>query len=98
MRELNVNGYIDDAVLWGDEITPDMLHDMLYGSENDLTDRADAEKGVQAWFDRKKPNLSKAPRNDAQKPSPAPAPAPVPVPNNRIKASDLEARLALLKY
>lgn len=38
MRELNLNGYIDDEVLWGDEITPDALHESLYGQENDQTD------------------------------------------------------------
>lgn len=246
MREINLNGYIDDEVWWGDEFTPDTLHDMLYGPENDLKDdvhitlnsygglcnaavrmfddlrnypgkvhitvsgtaasaatvlaqgadvltitpgslwmihdpscfawgnvqsfhdtireleackasilnvyatrcttsreelsglmtattwmdatealkhgfvdgiaegksdgatnaaaprivnRADAEKGVQAWFDRKKPSLTKTPRNDVPpEPKQTPTSEPTPIPNNRIKASDLEARLALLKY
>ena len=30
MREINLNGYIDDEVWFGDEITPESLHDMLY--------------------------------------------------------------------
>ena len=30
MREINLNGYIDDEVWFGDEITPDSLHEMLY--------------------------------------------------------------------
>ena len=30
MREINLNGYIDDEVWFGDEITPDNLHDILY--------------------------------------------------------------------
>lgn len=30
MREIALNGYIDEAVWFGDEITPDALHDMLY--------------------------------------------------------------------
>lgn len=38
MRELNLNGYIDDEVWWGDEITPDALHESLYGQESDQTD------------------------------------------------------------
>ncbi|MEG1195125.1 MAG: Clp protease ClpP [Clostridia bacterium] len=31
MREINLNGYIDDEVWFGDEITPETLHDSLYG-------------------------------------------------------------------
>ena len=38
MREINLNGYIDDEVWFGDEITPDTLHDMLYEPG---TDRAE---------------------------------------------------------
>ena len=30
MREISLNGYIDDEVWFGDEITPDSLHEMLY--------------------------------------------------------------------
>lgn len=30
MRELSLNGYIDDDMYFGDEITPGVLHDMLY--------------------------------------------------------------------
>ena len=35
MREINLNGYIDDEVWFGDEITPDSLHEMLYESGTD---------------------------------------------------------------
>ena len=38
MRELTLNGYIDDEVWWGDEITPDALHGMLYGAKNEYAD------------------------------------------------------------
>ncbi len=31
MREINLNGYIDDDSWFGDEITPDSLHEELYG-------------------------------------------------------------------
>ena len=31
MRTINLNGYIDEDVWYGDEITPAMLHDALYG-------------------------------------------------------------------
>lgn len=63
---------------------------------NRVVNRADAEKGVEAWFERRKPNMNKAPRNDAK-------PAPLnkekqKKTNDRVKASDLEKRLALLKY
>lgn len=30
MREINLNGYIDEAVWLGDEITPEALHELLY--------------------------------------------------------------------
>lgn len=30
MREISLNGYIDDEEYFGDEITPGMLHDLLY--------------------------------------------------------------------
>ncbi|MEG0513934.1 MAG: ATP-dependent Clp protease proteolytic subunit, partial [Clostridia bacterium] len=32
MREINLNGYIDDEVWFGDEITPETLHESLYGT------------------------------------------------------------------
>ena len=32
MREINLNGYIDDEVYFGDEITPAMLQEHLYGT------------------------------------------------------------------
>lgn len=38
MRELNLNGYIDDEVWYGDEITPETLHESLYGADNQYTD------------------------------------------------------------
>ena len=38
MRELSLNGYIDDEVWLGDEITPNSLHDWLYGEGNAATD------------------------------------------------------------
>lgn len=38
MRELSLNGYIDDESWFGDEITPDNLHSQLYGVENTLAD------------------------------------------------------------
>ncbi len=38
MRELDLNGYIDDEVWLGDEITPDGLHSLLYGEDNAATD------------------------------------------------------------
>lgn len=36
MRELSLNGYIDDERWFGDEITPESLHDLLYGTEDTL--------------------------------------------------------------
>lgn len=36
MRELSLNGYIDDQNWFGDEITPESLHDLLYGTEDTL--------------------------------------------------------------
>ena len=38
MREINLNGYIDDEVWFGDEITPESLHESLYGANNEYTD------------------------------------------------------------
>lgn len=38
MREIQLNGYIDDDLEWGDEITPDALHETLYGSDGTQTD------------------------------------------------------------
>lgn len=36
MRELSLNGYIDDESWFGDEITPESLHDLLYGTDDTL--------------------------------------------------------------
>ena len=40
MREIHLNGYIDDEAWFGDEITPESLHEMLYppgeGAQDDL--------------------------------------------------------------
>lgn len=38
MRELQLNGYIDEEVFFGDEITPAGLHEALYGADNQSTD------------------------------------------------------------
>lgn len=38
MRELNLNGYIDEEIWFGDEITPDGLHSQLYGEDNTAVD------------------------------------------------------------
>ena len=38
MREILLNGYIDDEVWFGDEITPDALHSLLYAEEKDHTE------------------------------------------------------------
>lgn len=38
LREINLNGYIDDEVWFGDEITPESLHESLYGAENQYAD------------------------------------------------------------
>ena len=38
MRTINLNGYIDEEVWYGDEITPSMLHDALYGENNEFSD------------------------------------------------------------
>ena len=38
MREINLNGYIDDEVWFGDEITPDSLHETLYESGTDQSE------------------------------------------------------------
>lgn len=38
MREISLNGYIDDELWFGDEITPDSLHETLYGVDNNQTD------------------------------------------------------------
>lgn len=35
MRVINLNGYIDEDVWYGDEITPDMLHDLLFAEGED---------------------------------------------------------------
>lgn len=38
MREINLNGYIDDEVWFCDEITPESLHESLYGANNEYAD------------------------------------------------------------
>ncbi len=38
MREIILNGYIDDEVWFGDEITPDALHSLLYAEDRDHTE------------------------------------------------------------
>ena len=38
MREINLNGYIDDEVWFGDEITPDSLHETLYEPGTDSSE------------------------------------------------------------
>jgi len=38
LRELTLNGYIDDDMWFGDEITPETLHESLYGAKNEHTD------------------------------------------------------------
>ena len=38
MRTINLNGYIDEEVWYGDEITPAMLHDALYGENSEFSD------------------------------------------------------------
>ena len=38
MREINLNGYIDDEVWFGDEITPENLHDILYEPGSDQSE------------------------------------------------------------
>ena len=38
MRELTLNGYIDDDMWFGDEITPETLHESLFGANNEYSD------------------------------------------------------------
>ena len=38
MRELNLNGYIDEEIWFGDEITPESLHESLYVDGADTTE------------------------------------------------------------
>lgn len=38
MRELSLNGYIDEESWFGDEITPDSLHELLYGKDSAAAD------------------------------------------------------------
>lgn len=38
MREINLNGYIDEEEWFGDEITPEGLHETLYGADNQYSD------------------------------------------------------------
>lgn len=81
-----------------DAIAEPHVDGMTDAAYSRIVNRADAEKGVEAWYARKKPSMSKAPRNDV-KPTPAPMSEEKQKKNNdRIKASDLEKRLALLKY
>ena len=40
MKTINLNGYIDEEVWYGDEITPSMLPDALYGENNEFSDIA----------------------------------------------------------
>jgi len=38
VREINLNGYIDEEVWFGDEITPEALHEVLYGLDGQARD------------------------------------------------------------
>ena len=38
MREIKLNGYIDEESLFGDEMTPQGVHDALYGEKGDMGD------------------------------------------------------------
>lgn len=38
MREIKLNGYIDEELWYGDEITPGIIHDALYGEKGDFKD------------------------------------------------------------
>ncbi|MDO5300004.1 MAG: Clp protease ClpP [Clostridia bacterium] len=38
MREISLNGYIDEEVWYGDEITPESLHEALYGADGQFAD------------------------------------------------------------
>lgn len=38
MREIKLNGYIDEEIWFGDEFTPGTVHDALYGEKGDLQD------------------------------------------------------------
>jgi len=38
LREISLNGYIDEEVWYGDEITPAILHDALYGEDGQASD------------------------------------------------------------
>lgn len=38
MRTIDFNGYIDDDEIWGDEVTPEHLHEMLYGEDGSCND------------------------------------------------------------
>ena len=38
MREIRLDGYIDEEVWFGDEFTPQMVRDALYGEKGDLQD------------------------------------------------------------
>jgi ATP-dependent protease ClpP protease subunit len=38
LREISLNGYIDEEVWFGDEITPESLHEALYGADNQFKD------------------------------------------------------------
>lgn len=82
------NGFVDGIA----EAHADGMTDATYGR---IVNRADAEKCVNAWFDRKKPSVQKAPRNDGNGIS---VPTGKEKNDNRIKVSELEKRLAFLKY
>lgn len=38
MREIEFNGYIDSDVIFGDEITPELFHEILYGDRDEMAD------------------------------------------------------------
>ncbi len=38
MREIKLNGYIDEQEFFGDEITPEKLHNLLYGEHGEQSD------------------------------------------------------------
>lgn len=39
MSTIEINGYLDDEVFWGDEMTPEMLKEQLDGTSGDVTVR-----------------------------------------------------------
>lgn len=38
IRQINFNGYIDDEIWYGDEVTPEQLRGQLYGEDDSLSD------------------------------------------------------------